>query len=162
LIFAGSSDVPLSPSGSAQGAARAELSGNPRPQEPATAPLAREPSPAASTVVAETRTDQQVASAAGVAPPPVREQGKPAPKRAPRSMREPAVSGGSHLLAEVARLDQARAALAASDAPQVLHQIERYRSEFPDGVLAREAARIEARALESRSSVSARDIEEAR
>jgi hypothetical protein len=77
-------------------------------------------------------------------------------------MREPAVSGGSRLLAEVARLDQARAALAASDAPQVLHQIERYRSEFPDGVLAREAARIEARALESRSSVSARDIEEAR
>jgi hypothetical protein len=87
-----------------------------------------------------------------------------APRPRQRAHRAPKAPGESRLLAEVARLDQARAALAASDAPRVLQHVERYRAEFPNGVLAREAARLEARgrALESGSAAPGRDIEQAR
>jgi hypothetical protein len=70
----------------------------------------------------------------------------------------------SRLLAEVARLDEARNALAAGDRRVALKHLERYSSEFPDGVLAREAARLQerARALDSGSSARARDIGQAR
>ena len=81
-----------------------------------------------------------------------------------RSPRAPETAGESRLLAEVARLDQARAALAAADAPLVLHHVRRYRAEFPNGVLAREAARLDerGRALEGGSTAPRRDIEQAR
>jgi hypothetical protein len=90
------------------------------------------------------------------------------PRRRPASTRQAAparaAAGESRLLAEVARLDQARAALAVSDAPLVLQHVERYSIEFPNGALAREAARLEARAhaLEGGSAKRAHDIGKAR
>jgi hypothetical protein len=107
------------------------------------------------------------ASAPAHAATPPQPDAPPAPKaarprqRAPRALE---AAGESRLLAEVARLDQARAALAAADAPRVLQHVKRYRAEFPNGVLAREAARLEerGRALEGGSGAPRRDIEQAR
>jgi hypothetical protein len=58
----------------------------------------------------------------------------------------PAASAESRLLEEVALLDLARVAVAASDAPLALERLRRYSAEFPEGVLADEARRLEARA----------------
>jgi hypothetical protein len=99
---------------------------------------------------------------------PSRREPRPRPRgaraAASRPAQPPAADRQSRLLAEVARLDQARAALAGSDAPGALRHLELYRAEFPNGALTREAARIEARAQARMggSSEPARDIGEAR
>jgi hypothetical protein len=53
----------------------------------------------------------------------------------------------SHLLEELALLDGARAALAASDGRRALEGLERYAARFPRGTLALEAALLQTRAL---------------
>lgn len=72
-----------------------------------------------------------------------RATGKPPSTRAGAG---PASGAESRLLEEVALLDLARAALAASDAPLALERVRHYSAEFPGGVLADEARRLEARA----------------
>jgi hypothetical protein len=72
-----------------------------------------------------------------------RRASKPPPARAATT---PARRTESRLLEEVALLDLARDALAASDAPLALERVRRYSAEFPEGVLADEARRLEARA----------------
>jgi hypothetical protein len=72
-----------------------------------------------------------------------RRASKPPAARAPAT---PARGAESRLLEEVALLDLARAALAASDAPLALERVRHYSAEFPGGVLADEARRLEARA----------------
>jgi hypothetical protein len=72
-----------------------------------------------------------------------RRASKPPPARAATT---PTRRAESRLLEEVALLDLARDALAASDAPLALERVRRYSAEFPEGVLADEARRLEARA----------------
>jgi hypothetical protein len=63
-----------------------------------------------------------------------------------RAAAAPTSGAESRLLEEVALLDLARAALAASDAPLALERVRHYSAKFPEGVLADEAHRLEARA----------------
>jgi hypothetical protein len=124
----------------------APSSGQPRPNEPPARPPARLDVSEAAAPRAASRSPSRAQRPALHAAPP------------------PSSDGESRLLAEVARLDQARAALAGADRPRALQHIERYRAEFPNGALAREAARIEARARAQASGSigQARDIGEAR
>jgi hypothetical protein len=173
LILSRSNDVPAtSPPATAPSAQRAaahrpnDAAG---PDEPAAAPLERTAAlsaasiPAAEAVSAPPDLARETARDAH-ANPGARPRVRPARQWASDSVADPATGGESRLLAEVARLDQARAALVAADAGLVLRHIERYRNEFPNGVLAREAARLEARAgaLVGGSTGRARDIGEAR
>jgi hypothetical protein len=152
---------------------------SPAPAPAAPAPAALAPATPAPAVVPMPAFPSMPEASAGPAIPPTtaveatpasssRREPRPRPRgaraAASRPARPPAADGESRLLAEVARLDQARAALAGSDAPGALRHLERYRDEFPNGALAREAARIEARAQARAggSSVQARDIGEAR
>jgi len=104
---------------------------------------------------AEAEPEQRVSNARAVKP---RRAGSAQPGRAA------ATRADSRLLEEVAALDRARAAIAASDASLALVQLRRYSAQFPQGVLSREARRLEerARSLVGGSSESGRDIEEAR
>jgi hypothetical protein len=170
LILSRSNDVPAtSPSATApstQGPAAHGPDDAPSRGEPLerTAALPAAPVPATEPASAHPAVAPQAARSDGRANRGARPEVRPARNSAAGSGRDPSASGSSRLLAEVARLDQARAALAASDAEQVMRHIERYRNEFPNGVLTREAARLEARAgaLDSRSTSGARDIGDAR
>jgi hypothetical protein len=128
---------------------------------PASPALAAGPVAPADTAKPATPLDVPQASPPRAASRPRSRAARPA---APPAVHPPATNGESRLLAEVARLDQARAALASSDPPRALEHVERYRAEFPNGALAREAARIEARARAQASGSigKARDIGEAR
>jgi hypothetical protein len=174
MILSRSSDGPAtSPPATAPSAQRSVAHGPddaPSRTEAAATPL--EPSaalPAATRLAAEPASAhpavaREAARSDGRANRGARPEIRPARNSAAGSGRDPAASGASRLLAEVARLDQARAALAASDVERVMRHIERYRNKFPNGALTREAARLEARAraLESGSASRARDIGEAR
>jgi len=95
--------------------------------------------PSASTALISTRPDPAPYEPSKVSRPvvtvvaPARVQSAPVPG-------EPGGAASSTLSAELATLDQARAALAAGDAPRSLGILDRYHARFPSGGMAPEAA----------------------
>lgn len=107
------------------------------------------PAPPRPVVAAPSAVDTPAEPSAMPAPPALRRattsrRASTAPSA--RAAATPASGAESRLLEEVALLDLARAALAASDAPLALERVRHYSAEFPEGVLADEARRLEARA----------------
>ena len=104
----------------------------------AQSPAAQSPaaqSPAAQSSAAQSPAAQQ---RAGAAPPPHLASRKAAPTNAPSASNSAASAGD--VAGEVRLLDLARRQLAAGDPTGALNALERYRQEYPQGVLTPEAA----------------------
>jgi hypothetical protein len=138
LAFLGGSGDEIAPTRAAS--APAQLAAPPSPAPPSPAPAVAAP---ASVETAAEPSAMPAPRALRRATTSRRATGKPPSTRAGAT---PAPRAESRLLEEVALLDLARAALAASDAPLALERVRHYSAEFPEGVLADEARRLEARA----------------
>jgi hypothetical protein len=138
LAFLGGSRDEIAPTRAAS--APAQLAAPPSPAPPSPAPVVAVPASV------ETASEPSAMPAPG----PLRRAttSRRATRKPPsaRAGAAPASGAESRLLEEVALLDLARAALAASDVPLTLERVRHYSAAFPGGVLADEARRLEARA----------------